>query len=202
MPLRCADRSTGCLTGASARGPISRYAGPLAACASVALTGCGATALSVQLPPKPPVTPSVAASGAHSLSVRQQVVGAFTGYNAALRRASDSRSAAEVRRLMRPYIDSATIVNLIRFDRSLWSKNEDTYGHVVYHILTVQIDGDHAFVHDCDNTSGSGLQNATTGQPIPGSLGVRDLNIVTRLNLVHGHWLIGLQTIEDVPCKQ
>jgi hypothetical protein len=191
MPLRCADR-------------ISRLALTASlptACATVVLAGCGPTAGRVQLPPRSPATPVVSASNRQAPSERQQVVSAFTGYNAALPEATNSRSAAEVKRLMSRYLDSATITNLIRFDRGLWSRNESSYGHVVYHILTVRIDGDHAFVHDCDNTSDSGLENAATGQPIAGSLGVRDLNIVTRLNLVGGRWLIGLQTIEDVPCK-
>jgi hypothetical protein len=191
MPLRGADRIS----------RLTRTASLLAACPTIVLAGCGPTATSVRLPPKSPATPAVSASTRHTLSERQQVIAAFTGYNAALRLASNSRSAAAVRRLMSPYIDSATIANLIRFDRGLWSRNESSYGHVVYHILTVRIDGDHAFVHDCDNTSDSGLENIATGQPIPGSLGVRDLNIITRLNLVHGRWLIGLQTIEDVPCE-
>lgn len=174
----------------------------LAVCAGVVLAACEPTTSSAQLPPKTAHTPAAQVSRQqHGKSRRQQVVSAFTGYNAALRRANNSRNPARVRQLMRPYLNSATITNLIRLDRSIWAKGEVFYGHVAYHVLTVQIDGDHAFVHDCDNTSGSGLENATTGQLIPGSLGVRDQNIITRLNLVHGRWLIGLQTIEDVPCK-
>jgi hypothetical protein len=191
MLLRCTDLIS----------RLALTASLLTACATIVLGGCGATAGRVQLPPKSPATPAVSASNRQSPSERQQVVSAFTGYNAALDQANDSRSPAEVKRLMGRYLNSATITNLIRFDRGRWSKNESSYGHVVYHILTVQIDGDHAFVHDCDNTSDSGLENDATGQPVAGSLGVKDLNIVTRLNLVDGRWLIGLQTIEDVPCK-
>lgn len=171
------------------------------ACVAVALSGCGEVATSVRLPPKTAPTHAAVATKPRRRSERQQVLAAFTGYNTALRKAGNSRSVAEVRSLMRPYLDSATIANLIRFDRSLWSKHEVFYGQVVYHVLSVQVDGDHAFVHDCDNTSGAGLEDDKTGQLIPGSLGVKDQNIVTRLNLVHGRWLIGLQTIEDVPCK-
>jgi hypothetical protein len=191
MPLCCADRIS----------RVALTASMLTACATIVLAGCGPTGGSVQLPPKSPATPVVSAGNRQSPSERQRMVAAFTGYNAALHQANDSHSAAEVKRLMSRYLNSATITNLIRFDRGLWSKHESSYGHVVYHILTVRIEGDHAFVHDCDNTSDSGLENDATGQPIAGSLGVRNLNIVTRLNLVDGRWLIGLQTIEDVPCK-
>jgi hypothetical protein len=181
-----------------------RPIGPLAtaACIVPLLAACADITTSVHLPPKTTPTEAPPSSGAHPLSSRQQVIAAYTGYNAALRAASNSRNAAKVRMLMRLYINSASITNLIRFDRSLWSKNELVYGHIAYHLLTLRIDGDHAFVHGCDDTSNSGLENASTGQVIPGSLGVKDQNIVTRLNLVHGRWLIDIQTIEDVPCKQ
>jgi hypothetical protein len=35
---------------------------------------------------------------------------------------------------------------------------------------------------------------------VPGTLGTAEDNLVTRLDLVRGHWVIGIQTIEDVPC--
>jgi hypothetical protein len=186
MKLRCVRAGT--------------FAG-LVVCAGIALAGCGQIATSVRLPHKTAPTHPAVASKPRPPSQRQRVLAAFTGYHTALRKAANSRSAAEVRLLMHPYINSPTIANLITFDRSLWSKHEIFFGQVVYHVLAVTIDGDHAFVHDCDNTSGSGLENDMTGKLIPGSLGVKDQNIITRLNRVHGQWLIGLQTIEDVPCK-
>jgi hypothetical protein len=184
----------------------SRRACPVArltvlACIVPLLAACTGLATSVQLPPRVSPTRTASVSKARPPSVRRQVLAAFTGYNTALRAANNSRNAAKVRQLMRPYINGATITNLIRFDRKLWSKDEIFYGHIAYHTLTVRIDGDHAFVHDCDNTSGSGLENESTGQVIRGSVGVTDQNIVTRLNFIDGRWLVGLQTIEDAPCK-
>jgi hypothetical protein len=172
----------------------------LVACVGIALAGCGDIATSVRLPPKPAPTHAAVASKPRPLSARQQVLAAFTGYNEALRTAGNSRNPAEVTRLMRPYLPAGTISNLIKFDRSIWAKGELFYGHIVRHILTVSIDGRHAFVHDCDNTSEAGLEDARTGQVVPGSLGVRDDNVITRLNRVGGRWLVGIQTIEDVPC--
>lgn len=179
--------------------PITRLA--VIASLMPLLAACAGAASSVQLPSKGASAHTTSVRNPRRPSTRDQVIAAFTGYNTALRAAGNSRSAARVRQLMRPYISSATITNLIRFDRSIWSKDEIFYGRVVYHILAVRVDGDHAFVHDCDNTSGSGLENASTGEVVRGSIGVSHQNIVTRLNLVDGRWLIGLQTIEDVPCK-
>ena len=76
-----------------------------------------------------------------------------------------------------------------------------SYGSVVQHIIGVRVQGTKAWVHDCDNTSDSGLANGRTGQVVPGSLGTADDNLVTRLNLVDGHWMVWVQTIEDLPCK-
>ncbi len=170
-------------------------------CAGPALAGCGEVTNTVSLPPKTTPTHAAVASKPRPLSERQDIVAAFTGYNEALRSAGNSRSPAEVRRLMRPYLPAGTISNLIKFDQSIWAKGELFYGRIVRHILAVHIDGNHAFVHDCDNTSGAGLEDARTGQVVPGSLGISDDNVITRLNLVRGRWLVGIQTIEDVPCK-
>jgi hypothetical protein len=172
----------------------------LASCA-VLLAACGGAASSVQLPPRSPSARPTTVSKPRTLSARQQVLAAYTGYNAALRIADNSRDPAELRRLMRPYLQPGTISNLVRFDRSVWAKDEIFYGHIVYHVLGVRVDGSHAFVHDCDNTTMSGLEDLSTGQQVPGSAGVPEQNIVTQLNLIAGRWLIGLQTIEDVPCK-
>jgi hypothetical protein len=187
MQPRCAPR-TGLLAG-------------LAACAAIALAGCTEVTTTVRLPPKGSPTHPAVATKPRALSERQQVVAAFTGYNDALRTAGNSRSPAEVRRLMRPYLPASTISNLIKFDQSIWAKGELFYGHIARHIVAVRIAGRHAFVYDCDNTSEAGLEYARTGQVVPGALVIRDDNVITRLNLVSGRWLVGIQTIEDVPCK-
>ncbi len=192
MQLRCARPL----------GPLADVVGCAGvAWAGVALAGCGQVATTVPLPPKVTPTHAAVASKPRQLSERQQVLAAFTGYNDALRAAGNSRSPAEVRRLMRPYLPASTISNLIKFDQSIWAKGQLFYGQIVHHVLAVRIDGSHAFVHDCDNTSQAGLEDARTGQVVPGSLGIRDDNVITRLNLVSGRWLVGIQTIEDVPCK-
>jgi hypothetical protein len=195
MPLHPPQRITAHLAGRAAAMAV------LAACSAPMLAACAGAAPSVQLPAKAPVQKATAASKQRSLSPRQQVVAAYTGYAAAMAAAFDSRNSARVVRLLAPYLDDATVVNAARAFRQAWAKDEVSYGQVVRHIIGVRIQGTAAWVHDCDNTSGSGLEYARTSQIVPGSLGLPDENIVTRLNLMRGHWVVAVQTIEDVPCR-
>jgi hypothetical protein len=84
--------------------------------------------------------------------------------------------------------------------RAIWARGDGFYGNDDLHILTVRIDGRRAFVHDCDNTSGMGLSNESTGQVVPGSVGIQHANLVTRLELVARHWVVESQLAENVPC--
>jgi hypothetical protein len=171
----------------------------LACCLAPALASCTGAAVQVRLPPKSsPV--AAAARVQHAPTQRQLVLAAFSGYTAALHAADLSVNAATARRLLRPYLSAARVAGTVQTELSIWAKGERFYGQDVLHVLTVRIEGRHAFVHDCDNTSAMGLENAATGQPVPGTAGIPAENIVTRLELVHGHWLIQFQLIEDVPC--
>ncbi len=174
----------------------------LTACLAAGLAACTAAAPTVSLPAKTaaPVVKAAAASVQRPLSMRQQVIAAYTGYTAAMAAAFDSHSPARVSQLLRPYLAAATVRNAIHAFGQAWAKDEITYGHVERHIIGVRIQGTAAWVHDCDNTSDSGLEYASTSQIVQGSLGVADDNLVTRLNLVHGHWVVWVQTIEDVTC--
>jgi len=171
----------------------------LAACLVPLLAACAGAAAQVHLPAKAAATTS-ARPAPVPLTPRQQVVSAFTGYTAAMAAAFDSRSPAQVRELLHPYLDRATISNAIQAFSHAWNQNEVSYGHPVQHIIGVRIRGRTAWVHDCDDTSNSGLAYAGTGQVVPGTLGSPDDNLVTRLSLIGGHWHVGVQTIEDVPC--
>jgi len=173
----------------------------VAACSVPALTACAGAAAQVQLPARAPAQKAAAASKQRPLTRRQQVVTAYTGYTAAMAAAFDSRSPARVAGLLSPYLGAATVANATRAFRQAWAKDEIGYGQVVRHIIGVRIAATAAWVHDCDNTSASGLEYARTGQIVPGSLGLPDQNLVTRLNLVGGHWVVFVQTIEDLPCK-
>lgn len=172
----------------------------LAGCLVPLLAACAGAAAQVHLPAKVAATTS-APPAPLPLTPRQQVASAFTGYTVAMTAAFDSRSPAQVRQLLSPYLDGATISNAIQAFSRAWNLKEISYGHAVQHIIGIKIQGSTAWVHDCDDTSNSGLAYAGTGQVVPGTLGSPDDNLVTRLNLVSGHWQVGVQTIEDVPCK-
>jgi hypothetical protein len=172
-----------------------------AACLAPLLAACAGAAAQVNLPAKTQATTSAAASAPQRLTPRQEVISTFTGYTAAMAAAFDSRSPAEVRQLLGPYLNAATIANAVHAFGQAWRQNEVSFGQPVQHIIAVRVQGSAAWVHDCDNTSKSGLEFAGTGQIVPGSLGTVDDNLLTRLNLVDGHWVIGVQTVEDVPCS-
>jgi hypothetical protein len=186
--------------------PIS-WPALLVVCLLPLIAACAAGPPSVRLPAKTKVQAAsaggaraAAATVRQSLSPRQQVVTAYLGYTAAMTDAFNSRSPAQVRQLLSPYLDAATVSTAIRSFSQAWGKNEISYGQVERHIIGVRIQGAAAWVHDCDDTSNSGLQFAGTGQIVPGTLGLPDDNLMTRLTLVRGHWVIAVQTIEDVSC--
>jgi hypothetical protein len=174
-------------------------AAAVAACLGLGLTGCGSAAAPVQLPVKPAAS-AAADLKQPTLAPRQEVVAAYTAYTAAMAASFSSRSPVKVRQLLGPYLNAATIKNAISAFSQAWARNEISYGQVAQHIIGVRILGAAAWVHDCDNASDSGLEYASTGQIVPGSLGMSDENLVTRLNLVNGRWMIWVQTVEDLPC--
>jgi hypothetical protein len=102
--------------------------------------------------------------------------------------------------LLHPYLAASRIGGLVRAISAIWARGDRFYGTDVLHISSVRIKGRRAFVHDCDDTSGMGLDNSATGQLVPGSAGVRRDNLITRLDLVRGHWMIAFQLVEDAPC--
>jgi hypothetical protein len=197
-----------------ARAPRRR--GPLIVAVGLlpALTACAGAATQVQLPAKPAVkraavltppvlTPAVLAPAVlppKVLTPRQQVVAALTGYTAALSQADKSRNKSAARELLRPYLAASRIGGLVQAMITIWSRGESFYGADIVHVSSVRIDGLRAFVHDCDDTSRMGLIDAMTGEIVPGSGGVRRDNLVTRLDLVGGHWLVQYQLVEDVRC--
>jgi len=175
----------------------------LAACLVPVLAACSGAAAQVRLPAKAANTTAqrpASVGRQQKVPPRQQVVGALTAYTGALSQADKSGSEAEARRLLQPYLAAGRIGGVVRAVDTIWTSGDRFYGQDVLHVLSVRINGSHAFVHDCDNTSGMGLQNTTTGRTVPGSAGVAHANIVTSLELVKGHWLVQFQLPEDVPC--
>jgi hypothetical protein len=153
--------------------------------------GCGGQA-TVALPHKPaaPAGPTVLAGPA--LSPRQQVIAAYTGYWQALGEALDTQNAGRAAAILAPYAAPATIPSLISGFETDWARGEVQYGGPVPHILSVQVTGDHAAVHDCADFSHAGVQNARTGQVV-GSLGSSRVNMISTLVRARGRWLVSNQ---------
>ena len=164
------------------------------------VAGCSGAAARVHLPARPSAARPTPVSTPASSATRQ-VIAAFTGYTIALGQADKSRNATLAGSLLRPYLVAGRINGLVEAMSSIWVKGEVFYGQDVLHISAVTVSGGQAFVHDCDDTSGMGLAYAATGQTVPGSTGVSRENLITRLDLVGGRWLVEFQLIEDLPCS-
>lgn len=172
----------------------------VAAALAPALASCGGTAPRLSLPPKSPsATPAVPSTPA-GVSAQQQVIAARTGYTLAIGEAERSQSATEARHLLRPYLAADRIDGLVQTMTSIWTKGQVFYGQDVLHIVRVTVTATAAFVYDCDDTSGMGLKYAATGEVVPGSEGTPDMNLITRLDLVSGHWLVQFQVVVGQPC--
>jgi hypothetical protein len=166
---------------------------------TLAVTGCGGQA-PVALPHKsagPAALPAELADP--SLSPRQQVVAAYTGYWQALGQALDTRNAGRARVILALYAAPASIPSLISGFQTDWARDEIQYGGPVSHILGVQITGGHAAVHDCADFSHAGVQSARTGQVI-GSLGNSRVNMISTLVHARGRWLVSNQVPVVSPC--
>jgi hypothetical protein len=189
--------------------PASRsWPGAAAIVLVAVLTACSGSPGPVRLPARPPAAHAAGGlAAAHAAgvstpatSVAAQVIGAFTAYTIALDEADKSRNAAVARSLLRPYLAASRIDGLVQAMSSIWSQGQLFYGQDVLHISSLSVSSGRAFVHDCDDTSGMGLEYAATGQAVPGSAGIARENVVTRLDLVGGRWLVQFQLIEDTPC--
>ena len=165
-----------------------------------ALAACNGAAAPVSRPAKSPsATPAV--SGAPtSESAQQQVIAARSNYTVAVGEAERSRNATKARALLRRYLAADRIDGLVQTMSSIWARGEVFYGQDVLHILRVTVTDTTAFVYDCDDTSSMGLKYAATGEVVPGSGGSPDMNLITRLDLVGGRWLVQFQVVVDEPC--
>jgi hypothetical protein len=172
----------------------------LAAAIAPALAACNGTAAPVMLPARPPSAAPAVSKTLAALSQRQQVIAARTNYTLAIGEAEKSRSATEARELLRPYLAADRIDGLVQTMTSIWSQGEIFYGQDVLHIVRVTVTGTGAFVYDCDDTSSMRLKYAATGEVVPGSQGKPDMNLITRLDLMDGHWLVQFQVVVDQPC--
>jgi hypothetical protein len=164
----------------------------------LAVAGCGGQP-SVALPGKAAPVASPAAVAGAPQTPQDQVVAAYDGYWQALGQALDAQNAANARTILAPYTVSALIPSLISGFQTDWARGEIQYGSPVPHILSVQIKGNRANVHDCADFSNAGVRSASTGQLI-GSLGNSRVNMISTLVLTGGRWLLSNQVPVVLSC--
>ena len=164
----------------------------------LAVAGCGGQA-SVALPHRSAAPAVPAAVTDPPLTVRQQVIAAYTGYWQALGQALDTRNVARARAILAQYVPGSGIGSLISSFEADWAQGEIQYGSPVPHIISVHVAGGQAAVHDCTDLSNAGLQDARTGQVV-GSLGNPHVNLISTLVLTHGRWLVSNQIPVELSC--
>ena len=161
----------------------------LAAVLTAALAGCGSSPARATLPKKP-LHVKVARADPVRQTPQQVVIAAYEGYWRATNDALDSRSAARAKAILADYIPSSAIPGLVRGLRMLWQRDEVSYGSPVLHITGVTLlSARSAAVHDCVDMSHAGLANRKTGRLV-GGLGQSHENLITKLVLEHGRWLV------------
>jgi hypothetical protein len=172
----------------------------------MASAGCAEPLVPLRLPLRTIGTPTATSTPPETpassvMTPRQQVLAALAGYMTAVGQAEDSRSGAVARDLLRPYLAPERIDGLVRAMMTIWARGDSFDGQDVRHVSNVTVYKGHAFVHDCDDTSRMALVDIATGQTVAGSFGTLRANLVTRLDLVGGHWLVEFQIVDDVPCS-
>ena len=188
----------------AASGVLHRASGPrrlgaLLTGAALAVAGCGGQA-AVALPRKTGLPALPATPASQPLNPRQQVITAYTGYWQALGQALDARNAGRAQAILAPYAVPSLVTSTVSGYQSLWARNEIQYGAPVLHILSVQVTGASAAVHDCADFSHAGVQDAATGE-VEGSLGNARVNMTSTLVLTGGRWLLSNQVPVVAPCE-
>ena len=169
---------------------------------TLAVGGCGGQP-GVALPHKAtapaPASASSATLAGGPVSAHDRVVAAYLGYWQALGQALDTRDAPRARVILARYVTPVLIPSLISGFKTDWARGEIQYGGPVPHILSVQVTGDRAAVHDCADFSNAGAQSASTGQ-VTGGLGNPRVNMISTLVLTRGRWLVSDQVPVVLSC--
>jgi hypothetical protein len=195
-------------------GPLSRLSrsrapvGPVVmavvglALVALAAAACGGAPASVKLPPKARAasTAQVAVT-APPATPRQRVTAAYNGYWQAYATAMSAGSAARARAVLSPYTTPAGISPLISSLKHVWAAHDVAYGAAVTHVLSVQITGHRAVLHDCLDLSHLGAMDTATGDVVPDSLGLPDQDFYVILLLSGGRWRVSNMQSVEVPCK-
>jgi hypothetical protein len=167
------------------------------------LAACGARqAPSVALPHRASAPLTVPAAPSTAPPTPQQVVeSAYLGYWQAYAQAMDAGNPAGARSDLAPYTAPGTLARVVTSLRRVWAANEAADGAAMPHVLSVQITGPKALLHDCLDLSHFGVVNKTTGLVVSDSFGLPNRNYYITLVLSGGRWLVSNMEPVEVPCQ-
>ena len=188
--------------------PLASPAGPAQAglalavlAVALAVTACSGQAPAVSLPAKGGTgAPSQAALTGPGHTPAQAVTSAYQGYWRAYAAAMSASGAGRARAILAPYSTPGGVTALIGSLRRVWRAHEAAYGGAVTHVRDVRLTGHRASVHDCLDLSHFGVLDKSTGQVVPNSFGLPDLNYYVTLELSGGRWRVSNMTPVEVPC--
>ncbi|NEA27643.1 hypothetical protein [Actinomadura bangladeshensis] len=128
-----------------------------AACAVLVLAGCksGSEAVALPSPSNVPTSPQ------SSISEDEAVRRVYTSFIAMLDHA-DSLPESSRKQQLSTLMVEPQLSRVLKRAEELESKNLTSYGKVVVHITSVDIAGNDATLHDCQDSSKAGVMNRNT----------------------------------------
>jgi hypothetical protein len=169
------------------------------AAAAVLAAGC-ASQEPVALPHKSGAQAAPALLANPRQTAAQLAAAAYDGYWQAYAEGMTSRDPATAESILAGYVTPASIPPIIASYRRDWAAHDIAYGGAVTHVLSVQISGQRATLHDCLDLSGFGVQDDRSGRVVPDSFGQPRLNFYVTLVRSGGRWLVGNMQPVVVPC--
>lgn len=177
-------------------GRRSRWALPAVISAAVlGLTGCTSDNGVQTEEPAATVTTSPAPSAA---SEHEDIVAAYREFFAAQTRISEA-PAAERRSMLEPLATDPALSRVLRGMLAADDADEVGYGKEVINPRVTRVDGDQAEITDCQDTSGAGRKNRSTGKVITRGTPEADVE-ATMQRGVDGNWRVATVEYKDDEC--
>lgn len=162
--------------------------------ATLSLAGCNDDRASVSLPTPTGSSPSPSLIASSSEEVRV----AYTDFISALDHA-DSMPQDSRRQQLSAYMIDPQLSRVVSHSIKNQSKGLVSYGTSIVHTKKIEVSGDTATVHDCQDSSGAGLMNARTHQKY--NRGVEKESIRTSLKRgPDGQWRVSKMNILGEGC--
>ncbi|MEV0668471.1 hypothetical protein ACIBI3_44605 [Actinomadura luteofluorescens] len=128
---------------------------------ALALTGCSNHNDAVALPSSSPSTTSIPSPPSDEEAVKES----YTSFISALDRADSLPDEARRQQLSALMVDPQ-LSRVLKRVEELRGKNLTSYGKVIVHIASVDVTGNQATLHDCQDSSKAGIMNRTTHKKI------------------------------------